>query len=394
MANVPASQQALVALRSEINTPATLAQFTPALPTHIPPERFKRVLLTALNKTPDLANMDRRSFWNAAMQSAQDGLLPDGREGAMVPYKGQVQWIPMVQGIRKRARNSGEILDWIAQAVYENDEFDYEFGSDPFLKHKPPKLGVDRGKMVGVYSIAWLKGAPADRPSFDVMDLNDVKKIQAKSKSANGPWSDPTFFPEMAKKTVVKRHAKQLPTSADLDDLVRRDDDLYDFNEQREERSAETKAVGGRGTSAALDAFAKAADQIPHDPETGEFKQLENLTAGGDPASGGDEDTGQDFNAASGDDARPDGGSGVDEGASTRLDDDSTANEQPSTTNEASSSVDEASIKARAKADFAAGKAALVPADLKANDAAAKIYRDEFKRLRDAAKYAEQSGGQ
>ena len=56
-------------------------QFKAALPAHIPVERFMRVLMTAIQNNPDLLGVERRSLWNAAMKAAQDGLLPDGREG-------------------------------------------------------------------------------------------------------------------------------------------------------------------------------------------------------------------------------------------------------------------------------------------------------------------------
>lgn len=216
-------------------------QFAAALPAHIPLERFKRVLMTAIQGNPDLVRCDRRSMWNAAMKAAQDGLLPDGREGAIVSYKGNAQWLPMVAGIRKKVRNSGEIATWDVHAVYEHDVFDYELGDAPRIVHKPAL--VKRGKLVAVYSIAVLKSGEISR---DVMNVEEVEAIRAKSRAANGPWNDPAFYPEMAKKTVAKRHAKVLPMSTDLDDLMRRDDALYDLegaSDRREARPTLTAAL-------------------------------------------------------------------------------------------------------------------------------------------------------
>jgi len=62
-------------------------QFGAVLPKHIPVERFGRVVLTAVQTNPDLLNVERRSLWNACMKAAQDGLLPDGRLGALVVFK-------------------------------------------------------------------------------------------------------------------------------------------------------------------------------------------------------------------------------------------------------------------------------------------------------------------
>lgn len=203
-------------------------QFRAALPAHIPVERFQRVIMTALQNSPDLIKCERASLWNSAMKAAQDGLLPDGREGAIVPYQGKAQWLPMVAGIRKKVRNSGELSTWDVHAVYEKDHFEFELGDAPFIRHKP-SLDADKGKLIAVYSVATLKGGEKSR---DVMSAADVEKIRAKSRAQKGPWSDPTFYPEMAKKTVARRHSKVLPMSSDLDDLIRRDDHLYEHGEQ------------------------------------------------------------------------------------------------------------------------------------------------------------------
>lgn len=235
-------------------------EFSNALPAHIPVERFTRVVMTAIQNNADLLNCSRRSLWNSAMKAAQDGLLPDGREGAIVPYKGEAQWMPMIAGIRKKVRNSGEIATWDVQAVYANDAFEFELGDDPFIRHKPA-LG-NRGKMIAVYSIATLKSGEKSR---DVMGIEEVEAIRAISRSKNGPWANPTFYPEMAKKTVARRHSKVLPMSTDLDDLIRRDDDLYDMAGASDAavKAAPEPAPKGIGGKLASIAGGKTAQQIP-----------------------------------------------------------------------------------------------------------------------------------
>lgn len=207
-------------------------QFHAALPAHIPVKRFVRTVLTALQNDPDLTKCDRKSLWNACMRAAQDGLLPDGREGAIVAFRDKsghqiAQWMPMIGGLRKKAQNSGEIISWDVQAVFENDDFDYELGDQPFIHHKPT-LAAERGPLIAVYSIVALKGGDKSR---EVMSVHEVEEIRKKSRAKGGPWSDPTFYPEMAKKTVARRHAKRLPMSSDLDDFIRRDDHLYEVGD-------------------------------------------------------------------------------------------------------------------------------------------------------------------
>lgn len=258
-------------------------QFKAALPAHIPVERFKRVVMTAIQNNPELVECDRRSLWNAAIRAAQDGLLPDGREGAMVvrldPRRGKVaNWQPMIAGIRKKVRNSGEIADWNAYVVYENDEFEYELGDTPFIRHKPTL--ADPGKPIATYSVALLKSGEKSR---EVMPISEVYRIRDRSdawrafragKIKSTPWS--TDEGEMIRKTVARRHSKVLPMSTDLDDLIRRDDALYDFQGAGDGAREPAKARP-RSLTAALDAVAGLSGPAPADQhqsvdqETGEI---------------------------------------------------------------------------------------------------------------------------
>src|SRR3990167_4436107 len=65
-------------------------QFKAALPPQIPAERFLRVLLTGVQQSPEIIQADRQSLFAAAMRAAQDGLLPDGREAALVVFNKNV----------------------------------------------------------------------------------------------------------------------------------------------------------------------------------------------------------------------------------------------------------------------------------------------------------------
>jgi recombination protein RecT len=244
-------------------------QFAAALPAHIPAERFKRVLLTAVQNNPALAAADRQTFFNSAMKAAQDGLLPDGREGAMVIYKTKVkeagrefwvdavQWMPMIGGIRKKVRNSGEIETWDAHCVYENDAFEFELGDSPYIKHKPALSG-DRGKIIAAYSVATLKSGEKSREVMSIDEIMAVwrKSSKQKDKEGNptGPWKD--HLGEMCRKTVARRHSKVLPMSTDLDDLMRRDDDLYDME------GASDKAVQPSAKRPQISDFA----ELPQNP--------------------------------------------------------------------------------------------------------------------------------
>jgi recombination protein RecT len=229
-------------------------QFSAALPAHIPVERFKRIVMTAIQNNPSLLKLDRKSLWNACIRAAQDGLLPDGREGAIVAYGNSAQWMPMIAGLRKKVRNSGEIATWDAYVVHENDEFDYILGDDPRIHHKPTL--EEPGEVIAAYSIATLKSGEKSR---EVMSIAAIDKVRQRSKAKDsGPWK--TDYEEMCRKTVARRHSKVLPMSTDLDDLIRRDDDLYDMKGAADDNKRERP----RDLAAKLDALA-APNLLAHD---------------------------------------------------------------------------------------------------------------------------------
>lgn len=236
-------------------------QIVSVLPAHIPLERFKRTALAAAMHNPNLlTKCDRTSLFNAVMKAATDGLLPDGREGAIVEYKGKAQWLPMIAGIRKKVRQSGEILTWDAHVVYENDHFDYILGDDPIIVHKPALR--NRGRIIAAYSIAVLKSGEKSR---EVMTVEEIEKVREVSKmSDRGPWVE--WYEEMAKKTVAKRHSKVLPMNTDLDLMLRRED------EDEPDAEAAGKAVATatapvRGLKGKLAALANGPAIEDHSPE-------------------------------------------------------------------------------------------------------------------------------
>ena len=225
------------------------SEFKAALPAHIPPERFQRVAMTAVQRNPQLLNADRKSLIQACMMAAQDGLVPDNREAVLVTFGKTVQYMPMVFGIRKKVYQSGEITSLVARIAYENDEFDVFYGDDERIEHKPNLFS--RGNMIAAYAVAIYRDGSKAR---EVMTIDDIEQIRSISKNPNsGPWKD--WYEEMAKKTVIRRLSKSLPLSAELDDFMRRDDGFYDLERNRPQvetvRPARPQTIEAR-----LDAFA------------------------------------------------------------------------------------------------------------------------------------------
>lgn len=300
-------------------------QFAVSLPPHISSEKFKATVLTAVNLNPELMRADRRSLFNSCAKAAADGLLPDGREGALVIYKTKegkddagrdrwiqkVQWMPMVYGIIKKIRQSGEIASVGARIVYMNEtkppvdeagkvlcdangrplppRFRYIISDgEERLEHEPILWG-DRGELALVYAYARFKDGTKEYEPLTKADLDKFQKAsKSKDRDGNpyGPWKD--WFDEMAKKSAIRRLAKRLPLSADIMTTISRDDDLTEIDAARlEARRTERQTLIG----AAAEHFgADDNDDERHEPHADSDAEFEDVVPATEPTTPMDPD--------------------------------------------------------------------------------------------------------
>ena len=196
-----------------------LPQIGKALPSVMTPERFTRIVTTALSSNPKLAQCTRDSFLGGMMQAAQLGLEPNTPLGQayLIPYKNNKKSVYECQfqigykGLIDLAYRSGEVATIQAHCVYENDTFEYELGLDAKLRHIPAK--GERGEMTHVYAVIKLANGGY---AFEVMTVDDVRRHARRYSKAyeDGPWQ--TNFDEMAKKTVLKKVLKYAPLKSDF----------------------------------------------------------------------------------------------------------------------------------------------------------------------------------
>lgn len=184
--------------------------------------KFLRIATFCIRTNPTLMNCSAPSLLSALMQSAQLGLEP-GVLGHcyLVPFWSkklntfEATFIISYKGMIELARRSGNIKSIAARIVYENDEFQFEYGLEERLIHKPCVVG-ERGQMKLVYMIAHFTG---DGHYIEVMSKAEIDAVMKQSKSyddkkgPSGPWKD--HYEEMAKKTVIRRAWKYLPISVD-----------------------------------------------------------------------------------------------------------------------------------------------------------------------------------
>jgi recombination protein RecT len=220
------------------------SQFKMALPSHVSTDRFIRTVLTAIQQTPDLVQADRNSLFGACMKAASQGLQLDGKEAALVTFRSKdgvkVQYMPMLSGLLKLVRNSGELSSITSQIIYEKDK--YWVDSDGEHLNHEPNMFVDRGTVIGCYALAKTKD---NAVYIEVLTMDEINAVRSVSRSKDsGPWAG-AFKHEMYKKTALRRLIKRLPVSTDLDGVLKADDETYDLTPemQQEEQAPQEKTV-------------------------------------------------------------------------------------------------------------------------------------------------------
>jgi len=194
----------------------TLIQMKPqlevALPPHVSADKFIRTTVTAVQNNQKLLSCERNSLLSSFLKCASDGLLPDGREAAIVPFGKEAVYMDMLAGVLKKIRNSGELKSLDADVVHRNDQFDHwKDERGPHFKHVP-LYGSERGDKYLAYAQAITKDGGV---YLEVMDEEQLNKVRAASKQKDGAiWKN--WEEEMWKKTVIRRLSKRLPMSTDL----------------------------------------------------------------------------------------------------------------------------------------------------------------------------------
>ena len=185
-------------------------QLAAALPRFYSPDQFAVIVRTAINKNPRLNECTKESFMVALLTAAQMGIAPNGRDGHLIPYGKECQFMPDYKGLVGLVKRNGNVADVYAEPVHENDLFKLTKGLHRDLIHEVD-IRQPRGAIVGVYAVISYNNGMS---SFEFMSKEEVDAIRKRSRSSgSGPWV--TDYSEMAKKTVIRRLLKLADLSPD-----------------------------------------------------------------------------------------------------------------------------------------------------------------------------------
>ena len=217
-----------------------------ALPATISPERFTRLALSALNSSPQLRDCSPMSFITALLTAAALGLevnSPLG-EAYLIPYKNKNQLMCTCvlgyKGLIALAFRNGQMQMIQAHVVRERDLFDFEYGLNPRLVHRPAKGSLEeRGEVIYVYAMYKLINGGYN---FEVVNKAEIDHHAAKYSKAfssqYSPWS--IVWDDMAKKTCIKQVLKYAPISVEFQRALSMDESIkteiaVDMSEVRNE---------------------------------------------------------------------------------------------------------------------------------------------------------------
>ena len=208
----------------------------------LPPERAVQLLIEAGATNPRILQCRRLTLWRCVQVSLELG-LPIGAAGQLwvLPFKNSklsresgsetIDAVPVIgyRGwVTLLARSSGLTIK--TRLHYEGEPWNWVEGSEQTLHHQPDdsiRLAVieqlgDAASPAAIeqmmnelvrhaYSIAT---TPTGLTTFEVLSRGEIDTAQAMSpgkNAADSPWRDPLSWPRMVRKTVLSRHAKELP---------------------------------------------------------------------------------------------------------------------------------------------------------------------------------------
>lgn len=190
-------------------------EISQALPKHITPERVIQMATQVIAGNSRLAECSISSIVGAIVEASILGFKPSNALGQcyFVPYSNDCQFQIGYRGWIELVRRSGQLKTIYAHVVRVGDEFTYQLGLNPDLQHKP--CGDSQAEITHVYAVAHFKDGGYQ---FEVLSKNEVEALRQRNRSQgvkpSGAWA--TDYSEMAKAKVVKRLAKFLPLSDEV----------------------------------------------------------------------------------------------------------------------------------------------------------------------------------
>jgi recombination protein RecT len=220
-------------------------QLQAALPRSMSADRFSRIVLTEVRKTPRLLECQPNSFLGAVFTAAQIGLEIGSHlgEAFIIPFRNKKKKVTEAtlvvgyKGLVKLMWESEQIASLSEVIVRAKDEIEYRQGDGEAILHKPyvpdPDLlsklaervtltptqreALNAGPPIAYYSIIEMKNGGRRRAFMWLNEVMEHRDRYARNISDDSPWH--TSFDAMALKTVIRKVARLAPRSIERPSL-------------------------------------------------------------------------------------------------------------------------------------------------------------------------------
>lgn len=239
---------------------AMKAQIAQALPKHLTAERIIQMSATLVARNPKIAECSASSIIGAVMEASILGFKPVQALGQcyFIPYGGAIQFQVGYKGWIDLARRSGQIKTIYAHVVREGDQFEYELGLEPKLKHTPKSdIGA---KITHTYAVChYINGGH----SFAVLTRDEVERRRMRNPSQkgnpSGAWA--SDYEEMAKAKAIKALAKYMPLSEEMVQAAIADEAFLDVSQATND---------GTGIDPDAVTYDTPFEEVENNPENGQ----------------------------------------------------------------------------------------------------------------------------
>jgi recombination protein RecT len=201
---------------------------------NLTPEKLKSTLIQAAVRQPQIWDCTQQSIFETVLLAARLDVDPSGHHNGahFVPFwdttKG-VRELKLMLGYNAMidlATRDKRITSFTTGVIYDDEEHEIVRGTCPRIHHVPSTRDRKTDEPIKwAYAIAWF---PTGQFEMEVMSLAEVQAIRKKSKQSDGaPWK--YAFPEMAKKTVLRRLIKRLPLNPNAAIAIEQSDEADGF---------------------------------------------------------------------------------------------------------------------------------------------------------------------
>lgn len=163
-----------------------------------------------------LEKCTQESIANSLLDMVVQGLNPAKTQCYFIPYGNQLKMTRSYFGTQKVVKSLSNVEDIWANAIYQDDVFDYAIieGRERLVEHKTSFENRDK-PIVGAYAII------KTTDQGELLTVMTMKEIEASWSQGRTKNVQQKFPQEMAKRTVINRAAKAfINTSDDSDTLI------------------------------------------------------------------------------------------------------------------------------------------------------------------------------